>query len=310
MENPYQALGLTEKATQDDIKNAYRKLAKKYHPDLNPGDKGAEAKFKSITQAYELIGMPEQRAKYDRGELGPEAMGQGQGFYGGARRGPFYSHTQQDGAGRYTYGFTGEGGEGFDEDLFASLFGAGRGRRKRAEGEDEFYQMEIDLKDSILGATREITLPHGKRLSITIPKGIASGTKLRFAGQGGAGIGGGPPGDAYVEIRVRPSETFAQQGNDLWMEIPVSLQEALLGGEVRVPTIDGAVMLKIPPRSNTGRKLRLAGKGAVDRSTKKRGDQIVSLKIVLPSQVDDELVAAVRDWSERHPYNPREESAA
>lgn len=300
-QTPYEILGVAKSASQDEIKDAYRKLAKKFHPDLNPGNKEAEKRFKDINGAYELVGTPESRAKYDRGET-DEAAGQ----YGRTRQGPFYRDTQQQG-GRYSYS-----AEGFDEDFFSSIFGGamgGAGARRgnvRMAGQDELYQMEIDFKEAVLGGEREITLPSGKRLRVKIPAGIESGNKLRFSGQGGAGIGGGPAGDAYVEVHVRPSPLFKRVGSDLELELPISFAEAVLGAEIKAPTIDGAVMLKIPPNVNTGGKLRIAGKGVPSASGAKRGDQIVVLKVVMPPEVDAELRRSIEEWSKRHAFNPRE----
>lgn len=325
MKDPYQILGVSKTASQDEIKNAYRALAKKYHPDLNPGNKEAENKFKDISHAYELVGTPEARAKYERGEFeqvppgfdGFAGFGK-RGRPGGGGAGPFYYQTQEGPAGqagRYSFSF---GGEGFDEDIFESIFGglggAGMGGGRRSArgassqgfpGQDVLYQMEVDLRDAVRGAEREITLPTGKRLAVKIPAGVTDGTKLRFAGLGEPGLNGGPAGDAFIEIRVREDARFKRQGDHLIMELPISLSEALFGGEVRVPTIDGEVMLKIPPRSNTDQKMKLSGKGVYNRSTKRRGDQIVVLKVMLPKKPDPELEEALKRWSERHHYDPR-----
>jgi DnaJ-class molecular chaperone len=273
--NPYQTLGVAQSASQDEIKNAYRKLAKQFHPDLNPGNKDAEKKFKEINEAYELIGTPEARAR---------------------RQGPFYREAHEPG-GRYTFHF---GGQGFDEDLFETLF-RGRARPEAGPqgfafpGEDETYQMEVDLRDAVHGATREITLPSGKRLQVRIPPGVLDGSKLRFAGQGHGGIGGGPPGDVYVQLRLRVPEGFKLEGNNVISDLPVTLQDAVLGGEVRVETLDDAVMLQIPPHMNTGKKLRIPGKGAFMRGGGgKRGDHIVVLQVHLPDRIDPELEEAIR----------------
>ena len=226
--SPYETLGVASSASQDEIKNAYRKLAKRFHPDLNPGSKEAEKHFKEINSAYEMIGTPEQKAKYDRGEFN-EAMsegGPGPG-YGGRRKGPFYRETQQ-GGGRYTYSFGGGGG-GVDDDILSSIFGKMGGARGGFEGsvdipgQDETYEMRIDFREAILGAEREITLPSGKRLRVKIPAGVEDGAKLRFAGQGGPGKGRGSPGDVYLQLRVQPSETFKRSGSDLETELPISL---------------------------------------------------------------------------------------
>jgi DnaJ-class molecular chaperone len=271
--DPYQVLGVSKTATQDEIKNAYRSLAKKFHPDLNPGNKDAETRFKDISNAYALVGTAEERAKFDRGELNEEAARRA-----GAGAGPFYYETQRGRRGRYSSSFSDFGFE--------------------FPGEDEHYQMSVDLRDTILGAEREITLPSGRRLRVKIPPGVTSGKKLRFAGLGGPGLGG-PPGDVYVEIQVREDPRFKQEGANLVIETPVSLTDAVFGGRVRVPTLEGQVELKVPPHSNTGTKLKLAGKGAYDRETGRRGDEIVVLKIKLPDEIDPELENALRDWQRK-----------
>lgn len=291
--NPYQTLGVSRTASQDEIKNAYRDLAKKFHPDLNPGNANAEKKFKEINAAYELIGTPEQKAKFDRGEVREEGPGEP-----GFNRGPFYYQTQREPGGRYStsHSFS-------DEDLggiFESIFGRQGGRQSRPR--EETYTLEVDLSDAVLGAEREFVLPEGTRLSVKIPQGVTTGTRLRFANVGGR--------DVYVVIQVRPSSVFQQKGDDLFLELPISLNEAILGGNVQVPTVGQPVVMKIPPGVNTGSKLRLSGQGAFNRKLGRRGDQIVSLKVVLPKTIDSELEKAIRDWSQRHPYNPREQRAA
>ncbi len=173
-------------------------------------------------------------------------------------------------------------------------------------GEDQLYQMEVDFRDAALGAEREISLPSGKKLGIKIPAGIESGARLRFRGQGGPGIGKGPAGDAYVEITVRPMAGFARKGRDIETEIPVSFLEAALGAEIQAPTIDGSVALKIPPGVSTGSKLRIRGKG-VASSKGERGDQIVSLKVMMPKQIPEELRQQMSEWKEKLSFNPRAE---
>jgi DnaJ-class molecular chaperone len=170
--------------------------------------------------------------------------------------------------------------------------------------------MEVDLRDTVLGVERELTLPTGKRLSVKIPPGVSNGAKLRFAGLGGPGMNGGPPGDAYVEIRVHEDMRFKREGDNLVFELPISITEAVLGAQVRVPTIDGQVELKIPRHSNTGTKLKIAGKGAFNRERRNRGDQIVVLKVVLPEKIDAELEDALKAWQARHDYDPRGRDAA
>jgi DnaJ-class molecular chaperone len=305
MKDPYQILGVTKDASQEAIKNAYRSLAKKYHPDLNPGNKERETKFKDIAAAYEKIGDPEMRAKFDRGETEDQMRDSAQRGYGS---GPFY-YESQDGAGRYSQSY---GGGGFDEDFFENIFrqaGAGgarhaRGRVTDLPGEDELYQMEVDLRDAALGAEREINLPSGKKLRVKIPAGIETGARLRFRGQGGPGIGKGPAGDVYVEVNVRPLEGFHRKGKEIEVEVPVSFIEAALGAEIQVPTIEGHVMLKIPPGVTTGSRLRVRGKG-VASAKGERGDQIVSLKVVMPKTLAPEMKKAFEEWREKYSYNPR-----
>lgn len=298
--DPYSVLGVTAKASDDEIKKAYRSLAKKLHPDLNPGNKAAEAKFKEINAAYELIGMPEDRAKFDRGEV-EEAQAHAQ-----RERGPYYHQTQQPG-GRYSQQF-----EGMDDDIFSSLFGkmggqgsAGfRGSPDRP-GQDVIYKMEIAFRDAVLGTEQEITLAGGKRLSVKIPAGVSSGAKLRFGGYGLPGTGKGPAGDAFVEISVKVSENFKRVGNDLEMELPISFSEAILGGEVKTPTLEGSVLLRIPAGVSTGARLRIKGKGVpIPGGT--RGDQFVVLKIMIPKTIDSELTRSLEEWTKREAFDARE----
>lgn len=323
-QDPYQILGVTKSSTHDEIKNAYRTLAKKFHPDLNPGNKAAEDKFKRISQAYDLIGTPEARGNYDRREF--ERPGPGEGPFRQER--PFYYRTQQDGpeGGRYAYSF----GEEMDQgDLFETLFGerfTGFGQDSRSresiksplKGEDLHHRMDIRLDESIQGGAKDITFPSGhppgqairKKLRVKLPKGVTDGTRLKFAGQGKPGLRGGPPGDAYVEIHVLPDPRFQREGDDLILQLPVSITEALFGGEIQIPTIEKELVLRIPPHSNTGTRLRLRGLGAWNRSTGKRGDLLVNLNVLLPKTVDSELESTLRKWQEQHSYNPREKAAA
>jgi DnaJ-class molecular chaperone len=298
MNDPYAALGVAKTATQDEIKKAYRELAKKHHPDLNPGNSQAEARFKEASQAYEQIGTPEARAKFDQGES-DEQRQQQEWQQAQARAGASYYRTQQTG-GRYSQAF-GDGAEDIFEEIFRR---AGRtAAASEIPGEDHYYRLEVEFKDAALGAEREIVLPSGKKLLIKIPAGVEAGTKLRFKQQGGAGSGGAPPGDAYVEISVKPQPGFTRVGNNIESVLPISLQEAILGGEVRVPTVDGQVMLKVPPGSSTGTRLRIRGKGV--GAEKDRGDQIVNIHIVLPKRIDPALQEAVRGWESKFHYNPR-----
>lgn len=294
--DPYKTLGVAKGDSQDEIKNAYRKLAKKFHPDLNPGNKEAEKRFKDIAAAYEIVGTPENRAKFDRGEWeGQESAGPT-----GRRSGPFYRQAQQGAGGRYDFNF-----EDLDPSMFEQMFG---GRQGAAAGRDELYQLEIDLRDSINGVEKEITLPSGKRLQVKIPKGIASGARLRFSGQGAPGLRGGPPGDVYVEILLREDPRFHREGKNLQFDLAVDLATAVLGGEARVPTPEGEVMLKVPKNSSSGRKIRIPGKGIFEKGDKARGDLVVQLRLVLPENIDEEFQQAVRSWRDRQAPKPEGDS--
>lgn len=298
VKDPYQSLGVAKTATQDEIKNAYRKLAKKHHPDLNPGNKEAENKFKEAAAAYEILGDAKNRAKFDAGEW--TEPGEAPGGARARRSGPFYHEARREAGGRYDYDF---GGEGFDSSVFEQFFrnrGQGGGGFRGAEPSgDELYQMEVDYRDAIAGAEREITLPSGKRLQVKIPKGVAEGMRLRFSGQGASY--GGKAADVYVEIRLREDPRFLREGKDLFFELPVSVADAVLGGEVRVPVPEGEILLKVPARSSSGRRIRIAGKGLFVKGDPNRGDLTAIVKIVLPERVDAELESALRSWKERHP---------
>ena len=302
--DPDLELGINKTATQEEVKNAYRALAKKFHPDLNPGNKRAESKFKSINAAYEILSNPEIRAKFDRGET-PEQMEAAARAHASSRQGPSYYDTQQEG-GRYS-NFSGTGAD----DIFENLFRAsGRGGKRRGPvdypGEDQVFVMEIDFKDAIRGADTEISLPNGKKLQVKIPPGVDTGSKLRFRGQGEPGIGKGPAGDLFIELNVRPLKGFARAGNDIETELPISFIEAIEGGEIPVPTLDGSVSLKVPPGVSTGSRLRVRGKGV--NKTGVIGDQIVTIKIVMPKVIDPDLAEAVRDWKGKYSFNPRVET--
>ena len=296
-EDPYKVLGVKPDASEEDIRKAYRELAKKLHPDLNPGDRAAEERFKQVTAAYDLLRDPEQRARYDRGEIDASGAERPQQRY--------YRHYADAEAGdryRSQAGFSDFG------DIFADLFGErreGATRGFRLRGADVRYQLEIDFLEAVNGTRKRVTMPDGKTLDISIPAGLRDGQSLRLAGQGEPGIGGGPPGDAYVEVHVRPHPLFERRGNDIHMELPISLAEAVLGGRVHVPTPTGRVAMTIPKGSNTGSTLRLKGKGVPDPRGRTAGDLLVKLKVVLPDKPDAELEEFVERWSKKHPYDPR-----
>ncbi len=310
MKDPYTVLGVKRNASADEVKASYRKLAKKHHPDLNPGDGQVEKRFKEISQAYSILKDKEKRARFDRGEI--DASGQ-ETMAGGFR------HARgRGGAGRQSpFGF--EFGEDVKvEDIFSDLFGGrrgpgrnqghtrGRGRTKvKQKGSNVTYRTTVDFIDAALGAKKRISLTDGKSLEITIPPGTADGQSLRLKGQGMQGMGGAQAGDAYIEVAVEAHPYFTRQDKDIHLELPISLPEAVLGASVKVPTIHSRVTMKIPPGSNSGATLRLKGKGIAGPKGEPAGDQIIRLKVVLPDQIDSELAEFVRTWSSDHPYEPR-----
>ena len=305
MRDPYSVLGVAKSASEGEIKSAYRKLAKKLHPDVNPGKKDVEQKFKEVTAAYDLLSDKEKRGKYDRGEINAD----GSARYDSA----FHrAYSQPGGGGRGGFEF-GQGGGDF-EDIFSDLFGrarrggaAGAGRRPhgaQVKGNDVQYTVQVSFAEAAKGIRRRITLYDGKSLDVTIPPGTEDGQTLRLRGQGMPGLGGGA-GDAYVTVQVQQDPIFERQGNDIHVTVPVTLDEAILGGKIRVPTIDGAVSVSVPPGSNTGSRLRLKGKGVAKPHGGGRGDQIVYLEVVLPEKPDDELRSFLQGWALRHPYDVR-----
>jgi DnaJ-class molecular chaperone len=299
-EDPYTVLGVKKGASDEEIRKAYRKLAKQYHPDLNPGKKDAEAKFKSASAAYDLLSDPEKRKRYDAGEI--DAGGNER-----ADRG-FYRQWAEGGAGDKYQSRHFEFGGGDIDEILSSLFNRGRGGGTRGRtqtsagmrGGDRRFSLAVDFFDAVNGAKKRLALGADRHLDVTIPPGIEDGQVLRLKGQGDPGFGGAPAGDALVEVKVAPHPYFKREGNDLRLEWPVSLAEAVLGGRVEVPTATGKVALTVPKGSNSGTTLRLKVKGVGGK-----GDQYVTLKVVLPETSDPELESFVRDWSAKRPYTPK-----
>jgi DnaJ-class molecular chaperone len=298
MPTPYEILGVAPSASADDIKKAYRKLAKKLHPDLNPGNKKVEQQFKELSAAYDLLSDPAKRARFDRGEIDAS----------GAERPdrPFYRRYAEGREGAKYQDF-GVDEDSFVDDLFSNLFRQQRRseRSMHLRGADVTYVAEVDFVEAAIGSRKRLMLTDGKTLDVTIPPGTEDGQTLRLKGQGLPGAGGGAAGDAYIEIKVAPHPVFSRKGNDVHIDLAVTLPEAVLGATVTAPTIDGPVSLKVPPDSNAGSTLRLKGKGIVDRGGGKRGDQYVHLKVVLPDHADPELKAFLEKWSAQHPYSVR-----
>jgi DnaJ-class molecular chaperone len=304
MADLYKVLGVARDASGEDMRKAYRRLAKENHPDLNPGNPDAERRFKEISAAYAILSDPEKRKRYDAGEIDetgaerPERR-----FYREyAEAGPSYKYERR---GDFS-GFADLG------DIFSDLFGragprAGPGGAAfRTKGPDVRYSLTVDFLEAVNGAKKRVDMPDGKSLDITIPPGFQDGQTLRLKGQGMPGPGDGPPGDALIEVSVRPHPVFRREGNDTRSVVPITLKEAVAGGSVRVDTVTGRVVLKIPKGSNSGRLLRLRGKGVPDPRSGQRGDHLVELRVVLPDKPDAELERFITEWEAKHPYDPRQ----
>ncbi len=298
MKDPYKILGVGRGATAAEIKRAYRQLAKKLHPDLNPGRKAIEHKFKEVSQAYGILGDKAKRKRFDNGEI--DASGQTT-----ARQGGFYSDFAQRGGGSKYRNF--EFGQDLNiDDIISDFFGGRqRGRKTRQRGADVSYTVPIGFLDAAVGAKKRVRLSDGKALNIKIPPGTEDRQTLRLKGQGIPGEGGGGAGNAYVEVHIQPHSYFTRKDNNVHLELPVSLQEAVLGATVNVPTVHGKVSMKIPAGSNTGTTLRLKGKGIAHRKTGAKGDQYVRLKVTLPDKPDKEFKEFMESWGKAHRYDPR-----
>ncbi len=294
----YEILGVKKDANEKDIKKAFHAHAKKHHPDVNPGDKGAEQRFKEVNLAYEVLKDPKKRAQYDQMRaMGADPFGQA-GRRGGAQ-------------GPYGPEFYAEFGLG---DLFEEIFGGaspfGGGRRTKGgrggfaqRGADRAFAMNIAFVDAARGAEKSIELPEGKRLSVTIPEGVISGSRIKLSGQGEPGMNGGPNGDLYLELTVAEHAQFTREGKDISVKVPITFSEAVLGGEVEVPTMDGKVFLKIPKGVSSGQRMKLAGKGIKLGKEATRGDQYVELLIKIP-KADSQYEAAAEKLREVE-FNPR-----
>jgi DnaJ-class molecular chaperone len=300
-DDPYVVLGVPRSASDDDIRRAYRKLAKELHPDLNPANRAAaEERFKKVSAAYDIIGDSEKRKQFDRGEI--DASGE-------PRRG---FHRTYAGGGPYAgrSGGARPGGDDFSfGDIFSDLFGSMRGRGEPGSpfgvrGRDARYSLEVDFLEAAAGARKRVTLPDGDVLDITVPGGVSDGQVLRLRGKGSPGIRGAEPGDALVEIRVRPHPYFKRADDDILLEVPITLDEAVLGAKIEVPTITGRVQLTLPKATSSGRTFRLKGKGISNATTGRTGDQLVTVRIVLPETIDDKLAYFLSEWRQKNQYDP------
>ena len=296
--DPYAALGVSRSATADEIRRAYRALAKELHPDVRPGDKQAEERFKRATAAFNLLSDPTTKGRYDRNEIDAD----------GNERAAFHSRGPRQGARAHAGAGAGAGGAGdaFDlgdifSDLFGPGFGSGAGRGYgRMRGRDVRFTLDVDFLDAINGARRRISLAEGRTIDVAIPAGVESGQVLRLKGQGSPGVQGGPAGDAQVELHVKPHAFFRREGQDIHMDLNISLVEAVEGGKVQAPTPTGNVTLTVPAGSNTGKVLRLKGKGVAGQ-----GDQFVRMQVVLPETPDEDLKKFVKKWPKRDYTPPR-----
>jgi DnaJ-class molecular chaperone len=315
MRDPYEVLGVPRGASAAAIKSAYRKLAKKHHPDANKNDPKSAARFSELNSANEIIGDEAKRKQFDRGEIDAEGKPRFQGFPGGdprtrAGQAGFETHTFRSGG-------AGPGGGGGFEDILNSMFGGAAARGPRPGGGTTFefdtggialdldlsVAMTVSLEESVKGVEKRVRLPTGKELNVKIPPGVVAGQQIRLKGQGETSPGH-PPGDLLITVNIAPHRFFKIDGSDLRVDLPITLYEAVLGGKIRVPTLGSAVELSIPKNTSSGRTFRLKGKG-LPKPPGTAGDLFVTTRIMLPDGNDAELEALMQKWRDGHTYNPR-----
>jgi DnaJ-class molecular chaperone len=310
----YQELGVARGASSDEIRKAFRKLAKQLHPDQNPGDKAAEERFKKVSAAFDILGDEDKRKKYDAGQIDSDGRETMRGFRPGespfGAGGPFAGGFHREGG---PGGFEGhfEGGGDFS-DILSEILGGRRGAGgggfggfggQPARGQDVRAEINITVEEAVQGAKKRIAFSDGRTLDVSIPKGAAEGQVLRLKGQGGQGRGGA--GDALIELHISSHPVFKREGSTLTMDVPLSVPDAVLGGKVEAPTPDGPVTLTVPKGANSGQILRLKGRGLGDPATGRRGDLLARLMVMLPDTVDPELQAFAEQWKADRPYAPR-----
>lgn len=282
----YDILGVSKRATEEEIWRAFRTLAKANHPDVNPNNAAAAERFKKITAAHEILSDATKRRQYDLGEI--DAKGE-------PRRPSWSGARSRTGGGYDDFGFS---------NIFTDAFGGFAGRRSTTgRGQDLRYSLEVDFLELVTGAKKRVTLPDGGVLDLTVPEGVTDGQVLRLKGRGASGFGGAEAGDALVEIKVKPHTDFRRQGDDIAIDVAITIDEAVLGAKIEVPTVTGRVQLTIPKGTSSGRTFRLKGKGVKTR-TGSHGDALVTVRIVLPDTIDESLSYFFSEWRQKHGYNP------
>lgn len=291
--DPYTTLGLARSATDEEVRSAFRKLAKSCHPDLHPGDRAAADRFKSLSAAYDIVGDPERRRLFDTGLIDasgdPIRQPQPNGAHAGA-------------AGSFRDVFN----DFFNDGSWSGARSGNTGRPGfHVRGQDVRYTLDVEFLEAISGTRKRVTMPEGGMLDLTVPEGVTDGQVLRLKGKGKPGFGGAEPGDALVEINVKPHADFQRVGDDIHMVLPISLDEAVLGGKVDIATPSSRVQLALPKGTSSGRVFRLRGKGAKANGGTKQGDLLVTVRIMLPDEIDEGLAYFISEWRKKHPQKPR-----
>ncbi len=305
-DNLYETLGVSRRASDEEIRRAFRKLAKENHPDLNPGSPAAVERFKKITAANEILGDPQKRRQYDAGEIDAKGESRRPQWRPGTGPGGARARTNSGGADDFNL-----------SDIFSDVFGQGQGMGRGgagrpgtgqhgfvSKGQDLRYTLEVDFLESVVGAKKRVTLPEGGVLDLAVPEGVTDGQVLRLKGKGGPGHNGGAAGDALVEVKVRSHAQFKRQGEDILVDFPIAIDEAVLGAKIEVPTITGRVQLTIPKGTSSGKTFRLKGKGVQNKSNGITGDELVTVRIVLPEVIDESLSYFFTEWRQKNAYDP------